>query len=142
MKPRHLVALAVLVVFAGAFIVGCSMLGTSIDVRITDFVNSINSDRANTYTNLVSGSAAYTANQGQTALWDTHFPASDGTYTATITSTAPYDAAGVLVDITPSGTGIAKHCEFVLTNTGSIFEDWYISDILVQTNGTYVSIFQ
>lgn len=141
MKLRHLVALAVLVVIAGAFIAGCSMLGTSISGRIADFVDSLNGDRTQTYTNLVSGSAAYTANQGQTALWDTHFPVSDGTYTATITSATPYDATGVLVDITPSGTGIAKHCEFVLTNTGSFYEDYYISDIQVLTGGNYVSIF-
>jgi hypothetical protein len=144
MKPRHLVAFAVLAVIAGAFVAGCGLLGgTSIDVRIGDFVSSLNGDRTQTYTNLVSGSAAYTANQGQTALWDTHFPTADGTYTESITSATPYDAVGgVLVDITPSGTGIVKHCKITLTNTGSISEDWFIADIQVQTGGTYVSIFQ
>jgi len=141
MKPRHFVAFGIVVLFVALALGGCGFLGTDIPTRIGDFVTSLNGDRTQTYTNLVADSAIWTANQGSTSLWDTHFPSSDGTYSSEITSTAPYDATGVFVDITPSGTGIPLHCEFVLTNTGGTATDYYISNILIESSSTYTSIF-
>ena len=142
MKTRHFIALGVIVLVMGTFFAGCSLLGTSIDTRIGDFVSSLNGDRTQTYLDLVPNSTIYNANNGVTGLWDTHFPTADGTYSSTITSTQPFDpVAGVDVDITPSATGLTKHWRFFLQNTGSMFEDWFISDIQLSNGTTYTTIF-
>jgi len=141
MKTRHLVAFAVLAVIAAVFMAGCSILGTSIEARITSFVDGLNGDRTQVYTNLDTSIPAYAANQGQTSLWDAQFPSTDGTYSDIVTSPAPLDPSGVLVDITASISTLTKSYKFVLKNNGSIFDDYAITDILVLSGGTYTSIF-
>ena len=138
MKTRHIVALAVVAVAAAGFLAGCGFLGTSIDARISSFASDLNSSPANAYTNLEPDSSPYNLANGDASFWDTSFPAADGPWTATITSTQPYDGtAGVNVDMVPTkASATTKHCVFFLVDTGSLFEDYYISDI--QINGTTI----
>ena len=142
MKTRHwlfLVAIAALVAWT---VTGCSLLGVSIDSRISMFFSDLNSNRANANENLDPSSPIHNSVGATADFWNIHFPQADGQLTDTITSSTPYNAAGVILDITSSLGGTLGTYEFVFVDRGtSPLDNYYISDILLLTNSTYVSIF-
>jgi hypothetical protein len=140
MKARHSIALVILVLATGVLIVSCGFLGTSIDTRISTFVDSLNNDKTLTYKNLVPGSAIALANTGVSTLWDIYFPSSEGPFTYTMVSQAPYTASDVELSITFGGTSITKQYKLVMQNSGSYIEDWYISNIFISIGGVWVSL--
>ncbi len=79
MKLRHLVAFAVLAVIAGTFFSGCSLLGTSIDQRISEFVTGPEpaTGRRPTRTS-TPAYPAYGPTRARPRLWDTDSPARGG----------------------------------------------------------------
>ena len=143
MKARHIIALVVLALAAGLFVASCGILGTSIDSRIASFVDSLNSDRTQTYRNLVPDSAIYLANTGVADLWDANFPSTDGPFSLSMLSSSPYVATDVQVNMDFTGASITKKYKFVFQNEGSYFEEWYVSNIYVYSAGagTWTSLF-
>jgi hypothetical protein len=140
MKARRFFAFAILALSTAVLFVGCSFLntGTSIDSRISQFMTAISEDPASAYTHF-SSTAAITAYAKTTSFWETHFPAADGPYTASITSKT--DTADVRVTITGGTSGLSNNYSFSMTNTGTYSEDWYIADIAIYSNGAFVSLF-
>jgi hypothetical protein len=142
MKARHCIPIGLLLLSTAVLFVGCGFLdtGTTIDGRIQRFVTSVNDDMAATYQNLVPGSAAANASKDAT-FWETWFPPADGPYTHLITSET--DTTDVRVTITGDASGLSNDYSFVMADTGSLVEEWYISDILVydSVNATWTSLF-
>jgi hypothetical protein len=122
-------SLALLVVIA---FISCSLLGTSIDTRINQFVSSLNGDRTQTYKQLVPNSGPYNANNGITTLWDIQFPSADGPFSFTYISSSPYNANDTEVTINFPGASLTKQYKFVLQQVGL---DYYIASLYVNSSG-------
>lgn len=132
MKIRHMFGFAILALLVGIAFVGCSLLGTSIDSRINQFVSSLNGDRTQTYKQLVPNSAPYNANNGITTLWDSQFSSTDGPFSFSYISSSPYDPNDTEVTINFQGASTTKQYKFVLQQSGL---DYYIASMYVSSAG-------
>jgi len=133
MRKRHWFFLVGLVVLVAWTITGCSLLGVSIDQRVSMFFTDLNGDRTKVYQNLDPDSTIYTAVGQTTTIWDNNFEVAGEPYSYTITSTAPYSASGV--NITISGqAGAGGTYKFVFVDRVSGFDNYYISDIRSEPN--------
>jgi hypothetical protein len=136
MKSRHVIRFVAVALLMGVALISCSLLGTSIDSRINQFVSSLNGDRSQTVNNLVPGSSAYNAINGNPAYWDAlPGPLADKPYTFSFTSSSPYDPNDTEGNITNSVT--TRLYKFVLQKVG---QDYYIASLYVNSSG-WVQVF-
>ncbi|HET6485613.1 MAG TPA: hypothetical protein VFH83_04290 [Spirochaetia bacterium] len=140
MKTRHWLFLVGLVVLVAWTITGCSLLGVSIDSRISMFFSDLNGDRTKAYLNLDPNSTTYGTVGQTTTVWDSNFPVADEPFSYTITSTAPYSASGVSITISGLAASGGSYL-FIFVNRGSTFDNYCISDIRSVAGSTTTSIF-
>jgi hypothetical protein len=137
MRIRHIISIAILAVLVGVGLISCDLLGTSIETRVNKFVDSLNTDRSQTYTNLVPGSAAYAAANGYPSYWDTPFVSSSEPYSFSFTSSKPYDANDTEGNITNIVN--TKLYKFVLEKSGA---DYFISSLWISNgSGGWIQVF-
>ncbi len=131
---RDVLIVIVLVVISIVFstLIGCDLLGVSIEKRIEYFLDDLNTNRSNAITNFHSTETAdYGAISGVPSFWDTDFPIGDSTpYTlAVIDDSDPLNVRATVNGPSVFGGGSGTdELSFIMIADGThwlIEELWY-----------------
>ena len=127
MKSTTRIVLLLVVAVATVILFSCSLLPVSIEQRINDFINDLNSNRVNAYLNLDPGISAYGNTRGSSTYWDLTF----GTDVPFTYNPDPAVPSGQTVTITiyaHAGTDLGAYT-FSMVNIGTVSDNWVIHNM-------------
>jgi hypothetical protein len=135
MKPRHLVAFALLSLSILAALSSCDLFGISIQNRISQFVADLNSSRGNLNNDISNSSLDKSAGVLDATWWDTTFPPPgplETQYSITLTDYSdPSNVTGTILG--PQNYAPAVNIRFVMVKDGA---DYFIKEIYLAGSGT------